>query len=47
MAMASRTNFKIYWGFLFAFISLTLAASNESTAAWALAWAGSAAASYL
>ena len=47
MAMASRVIFRISWGFLFDFISLTLAASNESTAAWALSWAGSAAASSL
>lgn len=34
-------------GFLLAFISLTLAESKESTAAWALIWAGMAAANYL
>lgn len=32
MAIASSVIFKIYCGFLFAFISFTLAASNESTA---------------
>lgn len=47
MAIASRVIFRIYWGFLFDFISFTLAASNESTAAWALSWAGRAAASSL
>lgn len=46
MAMASNVIFRIYWGFLFDFISFTLAASNESTAAWALSWAGKAAANY-
>jgi len=45
--MASNTNLRTSWGFLLAFISFTLAASKESTAAWALACAGSAAANYL
>lgn len=47
MAIASKVNFMISGGFLLAFISVTLAASSESTAAWALCCAGIAAASYL